>query len=147
MKTLIVVLIIAAFLQTSVIPLDLVLLILICRTYIRADRANYYLAFGFGLLVGHLSLTPLGITGIAYLIFIAATQGLSTIRLAGNPLAIAPLSFVLLSAGALVTSVAASQTPDFSKVIIASILSLPLLYAVRLWEERFIIQKEIKLKL
>ncbi len=147
MKTLIILLIFASFLQTTILPVDLVLLILICRAYIKSDRSNLYLGFFFGLLVSHLNLTNLGFQSLVYLAAVAATESLSKIRLAANPLLVVPISLILLSLNQMTNSLINHATLDFSKVIFASILSLPILYLVRLWEERFIIRKEIKLKL
>ncbi len=146
MKTLIIILIIASFLQTTVFPIDLVLLILICRTYIRSEKTNLYLAFGFGLLVSHLSLNPLGLQSLLYLLFIQVTESLSKIRLAGNPLLIIPMSFILLSLNQLANSLINQATFEITKLVLASLLSLLVLFLVRVWEERFIVRKEIKLK-
>lgn len=147
MKTLIIILIIASFLQTTIIPVDLVLLILICRAYLKTDRANFYLAFAFGLLVGHLNLVSPGLQSLVYLTLVAATGILSKLRLAGNPLLILPIAFILLSLNQLVSSLLMHETLEFSKIILSTLLSLPLLYLIRLWEERFIVEKEIKLKI
>lgn len=140
MKTLIIILIIASFLQTTIIPIDLVLLILICRSYIKSDRTNFYLAFFFGLLVGHLNLGSPGPQSLLYLTFVAVTQVLSRLRLAANPLLIVPISFVFLFLNQL-------GTWELSKILFSSFLSLPVFYLIRLWEERFIVEKEIKLKI
>ena len=146
MKTLIVTLIIASILQTTIIPINLVLMILICRAYITSDKANLYLAFIFGLLIAHLNFNNLGIESIVYLIVVLATWLLSRLRLAGNSLLIVPVAFVLLSADQLAGFYLTHQAFNFPKVIIASFLSLPMLYLVRAWEEYFIGQKDIKLK-
>lgn len=146
MKTLIIILIIASFLQTTIIPIDLVLLILICRAYVRIDQVNLYLGFAFGILTSHLSLTVLGLESLIYLFSIEATNMLSKLRLAGNPLLIMPISLVFLSLNQITCAVINHQTFELSKIIFASFLSLPILYLVRLWEERFIVRKEIKLK-
>src|SRR3972149_6802836 len=97
MKTLIIILTVAAFLQTTILPIDLILLILICRAYVKSEKANLYLGFFFGLLVSHLNLTSLGVQSLAYLAFIVATESLVKLRLAGNPLLIVPVSLVFLS--------------------------------------------------
>ena len=137
MKILIIILILAAFLQTTVLPIDLVLLILICRAYVINEKENLYLAFAFGLLTSHLYLTSLGLHSLIYLIAVQAVQLLSRSNLAGNSLLILPISLSLITL----------TTFNFSEGIIASILSLPVLYLVRFWEERFIVRKEIKLKI
>lgn len=146
MKTLVILLILAAFLQTTILPIDLVLLILICRTYIKAEKSNLYLGFGFGLLISHLNLSGFGLQSLLYLIFIQGTESLSKIRLAGNPLLIIPISFVFLFLNQVINFLINNSTIEFVSIIVASLLALPILYAVRIWEERFIVRKEIKLK-
>lgn len=145
MKTLIIILILASFLQTTIIPVNLVLLILICRSYIKSDKANLYLAFGFGLLVSHLGLTNLGLTSLIYVIIIEATMVLSKWRLADNPLLVVPISFIFLYLSILVTS--GVNAVSWPATFLASFLALPLFYVVRIWEERFIVRKEIKLRI
>lgn len=147
MKTLIVILIIASFIQTTILPIDLVLLVLICRSYIKSDRANLYLAFFFGIFTAHLNLSSIGFQSLIYLILVEATEILSKLRLAGNPVLIVPLSFFFMTFNQFANSVLNHTAFEFSKVIIACFLSLPVLFLIRLWEERFIIRKEIKLKM
>lgn len=147
MKTLITILIVTSFLQTTILPIDLVLLILICRSYIKSEKANLYLGFAFGLLVAHLNLTGLGFQSLIYLFSIEVTQMLSKLRLAGNPLLIVPICFVFLSLAALAGSYLYHNSSwEFTKIIFVSILSLPIFYMLKLWEERFIVRKEIKLR-
>ncbi len=146
MKTLIIILIIAAFLQTTILPIDLVLLILICRAYIKSERSNLYLSFAFGLLVSHLNLTGLGFQSIIYLIIIASTESLSKLRLTSNPLWIVPISLMFLFFNQVANLVISHSTLEFSRIIFAAVLSLPILYIIRFWEERFIVRKEIKLR-
>lgn len=147
MKTLVVILIIASFLQTAILPINLVLIILICRSYIKISKASLYLAFGFGLLISHLSLVNLGFYSVVYLFATQITESLSKVRLAGNSLLILPISFVLLTVSHILTSIFLHQSLQiFPKVIIESIISLPILIMVRIWEERFIVRGDIKLK-
>lgn len=148
MKTTVAVLIIISFIQSTILPLDLVLIILICRSYIKSDKSNLFLAFGFGLLNAHLNLTPLGFQSLTYLIVVTITAGLSKSRLAGNSFLIAPLSFILMSINQAVLSTFIHQSPlIFPKNLLEAFVSLPILYSIRLWEERFIVSKEIKLRL
>lgn len=146
MKTLIFVLIIASFIQSTILPIDLVLIILICRSYVKSDQANLFLAFGFGLLDAHLNLTPLGLQSLVYSLAVAVTEGLSKSRLAGNSLMIIPISLVLLLINQLPLVFLRQAFPPFPKIFIEACLSLPILYLIRWWEERFIIQKQIRLK-
>lgn len=145
MKTLIIVLIIASFLQTTIVPVDLALLILICRSFVTNEKSNLYLAFAFGLLVSHLNLSSLGIQGLIYLGAVSVTQILSKLRLAGNPLLIVPISLVFIFLNQVFNSNILTVWV-IVKIILFSFLSLPVFYLVRLWEERFVVRKEIKLR-
>ncbi len=148
MKTLIIILIIASFLQTTIFPIDLVLIILIARSYIRIARSNFYLALGVGLLISHLNLNVLGFDSLIYLMVVQITQALSKTRLAGNSLLIIAITFILLTLSHLISSLFLHQSINlFPKVLIESLISLPILFGLRLWEERFIIRREIKLKM
>jgi len=147
MKTLIIILIIASFIQTTILPIDLVLLILICRSYIKTDQVNLYLAFFFGIFTSHLNLSSIGFQSLLILSFVETTGILSKLQLAGNPLLIVPITFFFITLSQLANSILTYNIFEFSKVILASCLSLPILFLVRLWEERFIIRKEIKLKM
>ncbi len=146
MKTLIVILIIASFLQTTILPIDLVLLILICRAYIKSDKSNLYLAFAFGLFLSFLSLANFGLESVIFLVVIQATQMLSKSRLAGNLLLVIPVSLFFLTLNQLINFPFNFQTLHFLKLFLEAVLALPILYLVRLWEERFVVQKGIKLK-
>ena len=141
MKTLIFILIIASFLESTVLSIDLVLLILICRSYIRPEKSNLFLAFGFGLFADHLNLTILGLSSLIYLTMISITEGLSKSRLADNSFLIIPICLVLMIINQLILSFVGQLTVQFfPKVLIESLLSLPILYLVRFWEERFIVR-------
>ncbi len=146
MKTFIAVLIICSFIQSTILPVDLVLIILICRSYLRESGTNLFLAFGFGLLSDHLNLNLLGLTSFLYLILVQVTASLSKSRLAGNPLLIVPLTLFLLALYQIAISNFTHHSPQFPKIFLESLLSLPTFYLLRLWEERFTVRKEIKLK-
>ncbi|MBI2039821.1 hypothetical protein HYT18_01990 [Candidatus Microgenomates bacterium] len=147
MKTLIAILILASFLQSTILPINLVLIILICRAYIKAEKSNLYLAFTFGLFISHLNLDPLGLQSVVYLLIVQITQGLSRSPFATNYLTIVPISFILLSLNkATVWLITQHSFELMPQVLLESLLSLPILYLVRIWEERFVARKDIKLK-
>lgn len=147
MKTLIVILIIASFLQSTILPMDLILIILICRSYTRSDKANFYLAFFFGIFVAFLQLIPLGLLSLIYMVCVYITANLSRSRLSGNLFWIMPLTFCFLLLNQLVALLLFHHPLEiFPKIFLESVFSLPVLYLVKLWEERFIVQKGIKLR-
>ncbi len=148
MKTLVLILIICSLIQSTVLPFDLVLIILICRSYISSDKSNLFLAFSFGLFNSVLNLTTLGLTSLVYLSLVAVTASLSKSRLAGNLLLIVPLNLFLLSIYQLVLSFFLHQSLElFPNVLLEALLSLPIVYLLKLWEVRFVARKDIKLRI
>lgn len=147
MKTIILILILVAFLQSTVIPLDLVPIILICRAYLDPERVNLILAFSFGLLVAHLTLGNLGLQSLVYLILVSLAQIFSKTRFSTHWLLVLPLTFILLSGNVLIFSLVNKHSVQiFPKILIESMLALPIFYLVKVWEERFIIKKDLKLR-
>ena len=147
MKILILTLIIISFIQTTILSLNLVLIVLVARSLIRPQKNNLILAFWFGLLVSHLSLQTLGFHSLIYLILVQTTQILSKSRISANPLLIMPLTAVSSTISLAAVSLLSHQSIQLvPAVFIESLLSLPIFYAVRLWEERFVVRKEIKLR-
>ncbi len=148
MKTLIVLLITISFLQSTILPLNLVLVILIARALVRPDRNNLSLAFGFGLFISLLSLQPLGYKSLIFLILIQLTQILSKSRLSASQFLIIPLTAMLSSIDLISTVLLTHQSIQLiPQVLIESLVSLPIFFLIRVWEERFIVRKEIKLRI
>lgn len=147
MKTLIVILIILSFLQAIVLSVNLVLIILISRSHIKNDKYNFYLVFGFGLLISHLSLTPLGLYSLVFLLLSLFTNMLSKTNLTVNSLSIMPIVFLSLLVNDLITGWIVRGPFTFNpQIFFEAFLSLPVFYLVRFWEERYIVRKEIKLR-
>lgn len=147
MKTTVFILFIAAFLQTTVLPINLVLIILICRAYIKPGQINLFLAFAFGLLIAYLSLGNLGLQALNFLVLIQLAQIFSKIKFFTHPILIVPLTFILLSIYELVNSLLNQQSPQIIPTcLFESITSFFIYYLIALWEERFIVPKDIKLK-
>ncbi|MBI2022439.1 hypothetical protein HYS97_01135 [Candidatus Daviesbacteria bacterium] len=147
MKLLIAFLITLAFLQTTVIPVDLVIIILMLRSYVKNDQANLYIAFGIGLLVSHLSATPLGLQSLIYLLLVQIARSFANSRFSENILIFLPVTAVLLIMNTVLTAYVSNQSVSlWPKILIEVFLSLPLYYLIKAWEERFIFKKGIKLR-
>lgn len=148
MKLLFLILTIAVFLQTTIVPFNLVLIILIIRSLIVQDKYNFYLGFGLGLLISVLEFTPLGIDSLINLLFISLVYFISKTRLSTHILIVVPVVFMCVTLDAVLNSLIFKQTlqlwPD---VLIESLIALPLFYFLRFWEERFIPMKDVKLKI
>lgn len=147
MRLTIFILTLAAFLQTTIVPMNLVLILLICRSFLSTKKSNLFLAFIFGLLVDYLTLNTLGFQSIIFLVLIQITQIISKTRFSVHSLLIVPLAFLLLFVNALMLSFANNQSVQIlPKIFIESMLSLPIFYLIRFWSGRFVVQRDIKLK-
>lgn len=147
MRTLIAVLILLSFLQTTIIPLDLVLIILILRAHIRSDVTNLYLAVFLGLLISFLEHINLGFTPALYLLLIMCVHFFSQTPINKNIFSVIPVVLIALLIKDVSLSLFLHQTPQiWPKILIEVILSFPLYLAIRIWEERFIVRKDIKLR-
>lgn len=148
MKTLITILIILAFLQTTILPINFVLIILICRTFIRNDKSNLYLAFAFGLLLSHLNLVLVGSLSISYLILIFLAQVLSISRSINNIFFLLPFGIIALLVDRFIINLLLNISFSFSiSLFFSFLIVIPIFFMLKLWEERFIVRKDIKLKM
>lgn len=148
MKTLIIILILASFLQTTILPIDLVLLVLIFRSYLVSDESNLYLAFFFGLLVSHLSGTTLGVQSLVYLTLVQIVRIISSIPALNSIITIIPITFIGLTFNSAALSIInGSSIQLWPKILLESIAALPVYLLIRFWEERFVIRSEIKLRM
>lgn len=146
MNLFIVILILLSFLEGTIIPFDLVLMILIARSFIVAEKSNYYLAFFFGLLVSLLLGYPLGLLSLIYLFAVVVSHIIKTTNLKAYWIVVLPLTFFLLLFEQFIFKLLNISNFNLSYLLIPTILVLPVYLIVRVWEERFIVAKDIKLK-
>lgn len=147
MKTLIAILILLSFLQTTLIPLNLVLVFLILRSYIRPEDTNLYMAFFFGIFVALLSHDNLGLYSVIFLCLVYLTHLLSRAPISKNFLSIIPLVGICSLIFELITTIPFDRTPELWPTIGWDIaVALPMYFAVKFWEERFIVKPQIRLK-
>jgi cell shape-determining protein MreD len=111
------------------------------------EKENLYLAFFVGLLLSHLTSTPLGFYSLMFLSFVQITHLFSKSRFFGNFWSVVPLTLVILSVNALISSYIFHQSLQiWPKVVLESVFSLPLFIVIKFWEERFIV-KDLRLKI
>lgn len=147
MKTIIFLFIIAAFIQSSFLPLNLVLIMLICRSLVIEETVNYYLALGSGLLLGILSPLNLGFWPLLFIVIVKLVQLLRKLPVLANLFTVLPISFLILTAVLYLQQLFFGQSIDFKLVVIETLLVLPTFIFFRFWEERFIIKPELKLRI
>lgn len=147
MKTLITILIIAAFLQTTIMPINLVLIILILRSFLKMDASNLYLAFFIGLLMSVLDFKPLGFYSLIYLAATTGTQLVTRLRFSNHLVIIFPTVIFFLVAEKLVLSLTIGESLQLMpQILVEAVLVLPTYILLRFWEERFIVRRDIKLR-
>lgn len=148
MKVLIAVLIFISFLQAAVMPVNLVLLILISRSFVVKDPGNYWLAFGFGLFLSLLLGLPLGVLSVAYILMVKIVHSLKATRFSSHWLLLMPLSLALLMADSLLQGLGLFHYSfNFTAELLKVFLVIPVYIIMKFWEERFIPRQEIRLNL
>ncbi|MBI2011606.1 hypothetical protein HYS91_02440 [Candidatus Daviesbacteria bacterium] len=146
MKLFLVILIVAAILQTTLIPLNLCLTLLIARTLIVSEKMNLFLAFLGGILVGFLSSQNIGFYAIFFLLISKLLSLVKITPIHSNIYAILPLSFLgflLMAFGELVFL---KISLSYGKIIVETCISIPTYFLLRFWEGRFIVRPQIKLR-
>lgn len=146
MKTQIAILILASLIQVVFWEVNLVVLLLIIQALIRNEKSNLLLAFFMGLFVAHLQELPLGLLSLIYIFEIELVQILKKIPLSGifTPFFII---FLVLFINSSLYSIIFSQTLIvWPKLFIEIILSIPTYIIMSFWQDRFVVKKDIKLK-
>lgn len=147
MKIFIIALIIACLLQTSFVPVNLCMILLICRSLARPDISNLYLAFFAGIFLGILSSLNIGFYALAFLAVVEMIELLRNTRITSNILWVLPISGGLFLLLALAERLFLGMAINFWIILAETVLSLPFFVVVKFWEERFIVLPDVKLKL
>ncbi len=145
MKTFILILIIAAFLQSSFIPINLVLILLISRSLSLIDQANLAAAFLGGILLGLLSAANLGFWALVFLMVVKLIELIKKLPFSVNILTIIPVSLLLILAVEYSQQLLLGQTLSLTKVIVETVLVLPTYFVFNLLE-RGAFTPELKLR-
>lgn len=147
MKTLILILILAALVQSAFLPINLVLLILISRSLVVEDLTNLYLAFGSGILVGITQSENIGLLALIFLLAVKIGEISKHLPFSSSILIVIPVSLVIMFLSALAEQIFLGHTIQFSQVLIEAVVSFPIFIMVKFWEERFVVPSGVKLKL
>lgn len=147
MKTLIVILILLSFLQVTVVPINMVLIVLILRAYLYPEKANIILGFFFGLLISYLESQNLGVYSLVYLCFIQIIQVFRKAPFSMHFLVMIPTVIIVLFLNSVVQGLLMGSSIRFWPGILKEILfSLPVFFILKIWEERFVVKSEVKLR-
>jgi len=122
--------------------------VIILRAYIKVDLANLWLAFFFGMFVAFLGHINLGLTPILYLVLVNVTHLLAKSPLSKNIFSMVPLVVLASVMIEFLTTQPFGSTPRFlPRVVIEGVLSLPIYLILKVWEDRFVVRSQIKLKM
>lgn len=146
MKLFIFILILAAFLQSSFIPINLCLILLICRSLALDEKANYVIGFITGLFLGILTSVNLGFWPLIFVIVVKLVHLSRKSPISAYALTILPLTFSISLLVLYIQTFIFSQTFNITPAITQAALALPLFFLIRFWEERFELRPEIKLR-
>lgn len=148
MNVLIGLIILSAFVQTSFLGINLVMLIVVARSFVMETKANYFLAFFAGILLGLLSAQNIGFWPLILLVGVKIGHVIRKLPFSISVLTFMPVAVasVLIAAGA--EFLFLKQTINWTKVIIEILCSIPIFAFIRFWEDKFFIRPStVKLKL
>lgn len=139
-------LLLAAFLQTSFLSLNLCLLLLISRSYAVHKKDNYYLAFLAGIIIGILTTVNLGIWPLIFLVVVLLCHTIRRLPIMNRTITVVPLTLIILLVVNGLEFLFFKTPVNWLTLVIGSIINLPIFYLVKEWEERFITKPGLKLK-
>ena len=141
------VLLFLTFLQATLWPVSLVLLVLINRSFLVDDRKNFWLVFIFGLLLSLLLGLPLGSLSLVYLLVVTLVTVFKKIQPTSPWLIVLPIAFILLILERLIESWWFDSSFNPWLLIIETLLILPIYLSVLFYEERLTAKGDLRLKI
>lgn len=147
MTSLIVILTFLSFLQGAFLPFDLVILVLIARSYVIEERLNYWLAFSFGLLISFLLGQPIGVLSVIYLVAVKMVYIIRRTSFAAHWLTIIPITLAILLIIHFLEKIFFGISFNYQDILLQVILSFPIYLIVRFLSERFIPKNDIRLRI
>lgn len=142
----IVVLMLLSFLQSTILAVNLVLLVIIARSFVVDEKINLYFAFFFGLLLSLLLGYPLGSLSLVYLFSVLAIKFMKKGELSTSWLSILLLSVILLLFDLGARSLLLKSSFNLPSLLTEFAFIIPVYFLVKFWEERFTVKSEIRLK-
>jgi cell shape-determining protein MreD len=146
-KTLLVILLFLALFQSAVNIPNILLVVLVVRSFISGDKYNYYLAFGFGLVLSFLSGSPLGILSALFLIAVFIMHQMQRSQFSANIWLLGITSFAIFTAVLWLESIMHLVSFRWWPIIIQELAIVPIYVLIRFWEERFVGRPDVRLKI
>ena len=146
MKTFLVLLVLASLIQSAFLPINLCLVLIICRSLVVTDSSNYFLALITGIFIGLLTATNIGLLSLLFILVVKLIYLLKKLPLANNTATVIPLSLIVIVIFTLIQNLVIQQKINYLLQLIEALLCLPTYILIRMWEERFIPRQGVKLK-
>lgn len=147
MKLFFIFLLLAVFIQSSFLGINLALVLITARSFASDNKSNFYFAFMAGVLIGVLTSQNIGIWALAFVILVKALQVVKKLPVSANYLTIFPYSLVLILLIDFLTSLNLHFSFQIYKPVIEAVLVVPIFVIIKFWEERFVPTPAIKLKI
>lgn len=147
MKTFTFILVVSVFLQSSFLPFNLVLILLICKSLAKPDKYNLILAFGAGILVGILQSQNIGFWALSFLLLVRLVSLSKMLPFSKNIITIQVVLAIAIIAMGAFERVYLGQSFESSTALTEIFLSLPVYIILMFWNERFILKTDSRLKL
>lgn len=147
MRFFIFLLILGAFIQSAFLPINICLILIVVRSFAVEEHQNYYLAFMTGIILAILSPVNIGFWTIILLFCVKFVHIIRTFPITSKGITIIPVALLLLGLTEYLQQLLFKVSFSITPVIIGGVLALPLYFIIRLWEERFVVKREIRLKI
>lgn len=147
MRLFTVALILSAFFQSAFLPLNICLSLVISRALVSESKSNLIASFFGGVLLGFLNGQNIGFWALTFLIVAKVIHISKGMQFAQSPKVTLPLAFILVAGVEGAEKLLAGVEFNLIKVILETLICIPLYIAIRFWEERFVIRSDSRLKL
>lgn len=109
--------------------------------------SNLIASFLAGIFLGLLTATNIGFWAIIFLAASKIIHIFKSLPLTQSPKLVAPLSLLVIVGVSLIEQIFLGQKINIVKIIIETLLTVPVYIFIRFWEERFIVHSTNKLKI
>jgi rod shape-determining protein MreD len=140
MKIFIFLLILAAFLQSSFVPINLVLILLIAKALARPEKDNLYAAFLAGILIGILQTQNLGFWALVFVLVVELASFSKKLPFFKNFLSALLVSAVILTLVSFLESIYFNEAFEWANLIWEIVLVMPAYLVILFWEDRFVVK-------
>lgn len=141
-----VILVLLSFIQVSLLPFNLVFLVLIASSFAKSNPSSLWLGFGFGLLVAFLSGTPLGLLSLIYVLAIESIGIIKKTPFVSQKLFIVPVAFLLIMFEQIILKFSLGSTLDLRSGLIQTILCTIIYFSIEFFSSGFTPRLGLKLR-